>query len=234
MTKTLDRIGAGCLILGPVSFAAAEFLFPGDDGTSADMLDGMTAARGLLAAAITVSFASIVFLIPAFFTLGARPVNRGGALIRSGVAVAYLALLLNAVLLGVNVVFWQLADPATGRDVAVGGIDAVTGSPAAPVLISCHYLLVLGTLLLGAGLWRAGFGPRWAAAFVALCGVVDAVFGSFGDTADLIGGIVSDVMLIAGLCAYAWLLLREAHGPRSEVGSEGREWTGVDDGAPVV
>ncbi|WP_156138807.1 hypothetical protein [Microbacterium mangrovi] len=108
-----------------------------------------------------------------------------------------------------NIAFQALAAPSLDRAQMVHATEQIMASPLAPVALTGHYVLVLAAVMLGVGFWRAGVGPRWAAIAIALCGPVDALAGVFGSAGDLVGGILSNALLIGGFAAEAWFLVRE-------------------------
>jgi len=206
----LRAIGAVCLVLGPIAFSVAEYAGPDASGSPDQMLAAFSADRIGLAVAIVASLLSVLFFIAGLFLLAARRLERRGrVLLPLGLGITLVAMLANTALLGVNVLFLSMTSPSLDQAQMAALIGSLVANPFAPVLLSGHYVLVVGFVLVGLGLWRAGIGPAWAAWFVALCGVVDAVGGMFGAIGDQIAGAVSDGMMIAGFAVMGWFLLRE-------------------------
>lgn len=199
------RIGAACLVLGPLCFAGAELASP-EMGSSADgVLRSVGDAAATMPAVLGLMLATPLFFVPGLFAMLDRRLPRGRALTDTGLALCLWSFLTGAALVGVNVVFLAMTDPALDRPAMVRLLDTLMHSPLASVLLSGHVVLVLAVLLLGAGLWRAGVGPRWAAAAIGLAGIADAALSPFGE----VSSIVSNGLMIAGFGAHAWLLLRE-------------------------
>ncbi|CAL8970192.1 hypothetical protein CELL_00710 [Cellulomonas sp. T2.31MG-18] len=201
------RTGAVCLLTGPLCFAAAEAVWPETGSSAEDMLRSVAAARASMPAALGLMLATSLLFVPGTFAMLSRRLPRGRALCDTGLGLALWSFLANAALVGVNTVFVAMTDPAVDHHAMVQLLDTLMTSPFALVLLSGHWVLVVAFLLLGAGLWRAGVGPRWAAAAIGLCGVVDMALSPLGD----VSSIVSDLLMLAGFAAQAWLLLRENH-----------------------
>ena len=203
-------VGAATLVLGPLCFAAAESLTQQGTDDPNRILDTLAAHHGATAASILLSVVSAAFLIWGLFAVAGRRLTRGRLLVPVGLALALWAMLANTLLLGVNVAFLAMSDPTLDRGAMVTAVNTVQHSPLGPVALTGHFVLVIAFLVLGIGFWRAGIGPRWAAALVALCGVVDAtedLWGSAGHV--LVGIVISDGMMTAGFAAIAWFLLRQ-------------------------
>jgi|GEM_PF-3074926 len=207
----LRMLGTVCLVLGPVAFAVAEYSAP---GASPEDPTAMLAAIGEhsvgAATAIVATLLSAFFLIAGICLLTARRFTRGRVLVASGIGLVLWALLSNTVLLGVNAAFIAMSDPSLDRGQMSTLLGVIGGSPLAPVALSGHGLLVVAFVVLGIGFWRAGLGPRWAGAAIALCGLADVAGGFFGETGDLVGSVLSNGLMIAGFAAEGWFLAREA------------------------
>lgn len=208
LTHRRRTLAGGCLIVAPVCFAAAEFLSPQTQGTPQQMLDSMAASRDTMPYAVVASLLSSLLFIPGLFGLLTRPFPRGGRLADSGLAITYYSLVAMVALNGINVVFMAMVDPSMDRAAMVKLFDTMTHSPLALPILAGHYLLVLGLLLLGLGLWRAGVGPRWAAASLGAAGLADVAL-SMVPLPEEAGSVISNALLIGGSAAYGWLLLRE-------------------------
>lgn len=215
LTHRRRTVAGICLILAPVCFAAAEFLSPETEGSTRQMLDSMAASRDTMPYSVVASLLSSLLFIPGLFGLLTRPFPRGGRLADSGLAITYYSLVAMVALNGINLVFIAMVAPSMDRAAMVHLFDTLTQNPLALPILAGHYLLVLGLLLLGVGLWRAGVGPRWAAASLALAGLADVAL-SMVPLPEQVGSIVSNALLIAGSAAYGWLLLREQTEPPAE------------------
>ena len=199
------RVGAACLVLGPLCFAGAEMTSP-EMGSSADqMLRSVAGAAATMPVTLGLMLATSLFFVPALFALLSRHLPRGRALADTGLALCLWSFVTDAALVGVNTVFLAMTDPVLDRPAMVRLLDTLMHSPLAPVILSGHVVLVLGVLLLGIGLWRGGVGPRWAAVAIGLSGVVDWGLSPLGE----VSSIVSNALLVAGFGAHAWLLVRE-------------------------
>lgn len=213
------RIGAACLLAGPLCFAAVELVWPETGSSAEDVLRSVAAARPSMPAALGLMLATSLLFVPGVFAMLSRPLPRGRALCDTGLGLALWSFLTNAALVGVNTVFVAMTDPAVDHRAMVQLLDTLMASPVAMVLLSGHWVLVVAFLLLGAGLWRAGVGPRWAAAAIGLCGVADLALSPLGE----MSSIVSDLLMLAGFGAQAWLLLREDHPEESRAATSGAE-----------
>lgn len=212
------RVGAACLVLGPLCFAGAEMSSPEMGGSADQMLRSVADAAARMPVALGLMVATSIFFVPALFALLSRDLPRGRALVDTGLALCLWSFVTDAALVGVDTVFLAMTDPALDRPAMVRLLGTLMHSPLAPVLLSGHLVLVLGFLLLGAGLWRGGVGPRWAAAAIGLAGVVDWGLSPLGE----VSSIVSDTLLVAGFGAYAWLLLREGRPDHATVAQPSR------------
>lgn len=205
LDPTRRWIGAAGLVLGPVCFAAAEFTGPETSGTSAQMLHDMAGARGPLLVSALLTLLTAVFFVPGLFAMLSRPLARGRWFALAGLGLSLWSFLTNVALVGANAMFWSMTEPGMEPSPMVRLLESLHTNPLAPVMLSGHFVLVLGVLLLGIGLWRAGIGPRWAAAAIGLAGVADVALSPFGE----LGSIVSNALVLAGFGAQAWLLVRE-------------------------
>ncbi|QGF23180.1 hypothetical protein [Raineyella fluvialis] len=208
LTPTQRWIAAGCLVAAPLLFAAAEFLSPSGEGTPDQLLDALAAASRTAPLGLVAGLLSSAFFVPGLFGLLSRPMARGRLLAEAGLTLLYYGLLANIALGGLNVMFLAMADPRMDRAAMVQLFDRMTREPVVGPLLAGHYLMALGALLLGLGLWRGGVGPRWAAAAVGLSGVTDAALGMVAP--DLVASVVSNGLLIGGFVAYAWTVSRES------------------------
>ncbi|SDB92752.1 hypothetical protein GA0111570_10967 [Raineyella antarctica] len=202
------RIAAACLVLAPLLFTTAEFLTPQSDGTPGELLDALAAAGPTATMGLAATLLSSLLFVPGLFGLLSRPMRRGTAIADAGLALLYYGLVANVALVGLNVMFVAMADPAMDRVAMVALFERMTHETTIVIpLLAGHYLMAAGALLLGLGLWRGGVGPRWAAVAVGLAGVTDALLGSVG--LEEVGSVVSNALLVCGFVAYAWLLLHE-------------------------
>ncbi|MGN8024815.1 hypothetical protein [Microbacterium sp. 22242] len=207
----LRTLGAVCLVLGPVAFAVAEYSAPGaSPGDPAAMLAAIGEHSVGAATAIVATLLSAFFFIAGICLLAGRRFTRGRVLVPTGIGLVLWSLLSNTLLLGLNVAFIAMADPSLDRGQMSALMRVIGGSPLAPVALSGHDVLVVAFVALGVGFWRAGLGPRWAGAAIALCGLVDLAGGFFGEMGDLVGSILSNGLMIAGFAAEGWFLAREA------------------------
>jgi len=204
------RTVAGCaLVLGPVLFAAAELSGPELTGSSAHQVAQLAAHRGQQVVSSLLSIATAMVLL--IGVLGAVHLVR-----RRGVVAAHLAAVLSvyglvaahAALGGVNLVFAELGTPGLDRTAMVDLYDTVTHSAIGAPLLLGHFALVVGLLLLGVSLWRAGVGPRWAAVCVVLYPVSDVLLSIV--PASEVADVVSNGFGIVGLGALGLHVLRMA------------------------
>jgi hypothetical protein len=209
LSPVARALAAASLVLGPVLFAVAEFASPDIEGGSAQMLAAIGDHRTGMLVSIAASLLSAFFLVAGVFLLGRTPSAKGRALIGTGTGLILWAMLADTALLGVNIVFVAMTDPSLDSAQMERLIGVITTNPMGLALITGHYVLVAGYVLLGLGLWRAHIGPVWAAVFIAACGLIDALGDFFGPVGGIVVGGVSDAMLIAGFGAMGWFLLRD-------------------------
>lgn len=200
-------VGAACLLVSPLLFAAAELLAPEVDGTRpVDQLAAYTNHyRPALGAVGLALLMTMTLLVATFAVLGAVRA-RGAALAHAAAAmVVYGLVTAHAALPGANLVMAEMARPGNDRGAMVMLMDGIFHDPMGLPLLLGHYVFTLGIVLLGVTLLRAGLGPRWAGVCVLLAPVCDMVLG--GLVGELSATLVSDVLWAAGFAAVAWHLL---------------------------
>lgn len=196
--------GALCLVLGPALLLAASIVVPWTgDAEPAEYLritgENVTATQvgGLLA--LVAFLALIPATLAVMRVLGRRaPLLglTGGALAVAGWACGMLWVVSDQIFIG-------LAERESVRDEAAAALDASSAWVIDVMFVLFLAGIVLGVILLGVGLWRARVVPRWAAAAVALGGLLGPVAHAADSKAlDLVG----TALLLVGLATVARLV----------------------------
>jgi hypothetical protein len=163
------------LLLGPVLFAAAEMTFPEPSESAANQVAQFAAHRTEQLTAGMLSVFTTMVLLPALLGTVHLVRSRGVALAHiSALMIGYGLIAAHAALGGVNLIWGMLGSRGLDQAAMADLYDRVTHNVAvgAPLLLG-HWAFVLGIILLGVALWRAGVGPRWAAVCIVLFPVSD-------------------------------------------------------------
>ena len=172
--RRIRRVFAGtCAIAGPLLFFVATLEEPmGSDDTGAELLAYLQGHSRIEVAADLISIAAILVLAPAF--IGAMHVlrNRAPLLGYLGGGLALMGTAFLTVLITVDGVAIEMVARGTSRTDMAAVLDrALTQdlliSVMFGVFVAGH---VVGTTLLGVGLWRSRLVPSWSALAVAVAG----------------------------------------------------------------
>lgn len=207
-TESIKRIGTGLsMILAPLLLAVGFAIHPAEKQSGAEQLQMIVDNIGRWNAAHLMILASLVLFIPA--TLGLmRRLRRGGAWFGLiGGALASIGVVFFGALVGVEALATSaFADvPADPRAGLAPGVQAFIDSKG---LIPVVYLtagLILGLLVLAAGLFVARTAPRWTSMTIAAASLV--MLASLVVN-DLTIGAVGAAVLLVGLGAVGLQTLR--------------------------
>lgn len=209
--RRVRRIFSGvCLIAGPTLFFVSAVM-SGPDDTAAERLDYLRDHTATAVAANLASIAAILLLVPAL--IGAMHVLRnrapllgylGGGLALVGFAFLSVLIALEGVAIEMAAVGTATRDMATVLDRSANQ-DVVIGVMFA-IFVAGH---VLGTTLLGVGLFRARLVPVWAAAALTLAGPLHFVAHGIGNRPI---DFVAFSLLVIGLATLGVRVLRMADG----------------------
>lgn len=202
------RFGAIAVVAAPVLFALGELTSPTEGDDPAGDLGIQAAHHGQLLLSISAGLLASVLFIPAFFALMNPVRRRGTVLTHLGAGMALLGTALSGlVLAGLDFVLYEASAPGVDRAALSRFLRHATQDPVgAPILIG-HYLFAIGIVLLAAGLYRAGTGPRWAAVSLGLAPLLDSVLGTIGVPDTLVVAGLTDLLFVAGAAGLAWWLL---------------------------
>ena len=203
-----STIGGLSLLAAPILFTAAEILSPDSGGDAAASLTSFSHHRSALLASALLGLASTMFLIPAVAAT-LHPIRRRGVSFAdiSAVLVIYGLVTAHAALGGINIMFYEMTDPALPRPamLALGDKLFHAHAIAGPILLG-HYAFALGILLLGIGVWRShAFAPWVGPCFVAWI-LTDIALGS-APVGHVVADVVSNLFAVAAFWTIGWTLL---------------------------
>jgi hypothetical protein len=207
-TTNFRKAVAGlCLLSAPLLFAGSEMLAPDSDSSgAAEQLTAFAQHRGLLLASALLGIATSILFIPALFGLLQYVRARGASYGHVAVTLMLYGLITaHAALDGINIMFWEMAKPGMDRTAMVSLLDGLQHESVGAPLLAGHYLFAIGYILLGVALWRARSFPRWAALFVILTPIIDAL-ASFTPV-NLIGEGIANTLAVAAFGAMGLKML---------------------------
>jgi hypothetical protein len=167
-TEKFRRRAAGaCLILAPLTLAAAQFIHPGqgEDGMVQSVAEN--AGRVELASLLTV-LSSVIF-IPAFVGILRLMRDRGSVLGHLGASLAIAGVIGHAVVAGSELILVWLVRTWTDLDQLAALVNAGPQGAAFSVIMLMFIVgFFVGLLLLAAGLLRARTVPWWVALLIGI------------------------------------------------------------------
>jgi hypothetical protein len=189
-----------CLAMGSVGQLAQLLVTPvSSAGTVTDNAAAAIAAPGRMAAGTWLDL-TIVFFVPALMVVGRFA---GARTTRLGWVATLIAV--GSTLPGVA--FLLATDPMYASKTPASAIQAYTENPVVGVSTGIFLIgHVLGLLLLGIALWRAGRVPRWAGVCLALYPLAELGGTAAGVTAVAVAGYL---LLVAAFGACGAALLQE-------------------------
>jgi hypothetical protein len=107
---------------------------------------------------------------------------------------------------GVNLVMLQMAKDPANSAVHVDVLDGVGSGPAVPFMAMGLLGTVLGLVVLGIAVWRAGVGPRWLGPVLVLFVVVEFA----GAGISVWAGYASALLFLVGFLTLALVVARSA------------------------
>jgi hypothetical protein len=217
MTQTISRttgadirpawrwVAAVILPVGPVAVALLRFLLPyytADD--SATITSKIVGHLDRTSVVLWLSYIAFVTLVPGVYFVG-RLARRGAPWL-TGIALCLMVP-------GYLSLPWLVSSDALNWSAGTAGVDQATITKITEVthgsvdvagiaFVAGH---VLGTIVLGAAMWRSGVGGRWAAAAVAVSQplhLISVIISSH--PLDLVGWGLQAV----GFAAVGWAILR--------------------------
>ncbi len=215
-TSSFRRLAGGLsLMTAPLLFSFVEITYPARGESPAEALANGAAQSGLWLTDIYLGLAADILFIIAAFALLAVCQQRGAALAVAAAALTVTGSCLAAATGGLHWVQWAMAQPGVDRATAVSVLSQVMQNAAgAPVAFGHWFLRALGVALFGIAVWRSGFGYRWAGLAATLGIVIDVLAGFLPleqiPAIDLAVSLVTDGLLIVGLAALGWRILRPA------------------------
>jgi hypothetical protein len=176
-TRTLRRVAVAVLLpLGPLAVAAIRGYLPYFHATDSNQTVAQAAAEpGRMSAVLWCGVVAMVALVPS--ALGAARLAQRRAPVLSLLAVGLLVPSFVMLFFGSgDLTLWAVANAGIDPATAVRVYD--TAGTAGPAMLSMIVFVaghVIGTVLLGAALWRARVVPVWAAIAVMVSQPLHAV-----------------------------------------------------------
>jgi hypothetical protein len=209
------------LLLAPVLFAGAEILAPDSNGTGAAQLANYAQHRAVLLAAALLGLGATMFFVPAIFGILHKVRERGVTFAHIAAAMCIYGLVTaHAALGGVNIMFYEMTSPNLNKSAMASLLDTLSNGPAiaAPLLLG-HFVLAIGMLLLGIGVWRSRAFPRWAGPCIVLWIVVDILIGS-APVNHVVADIASNAFALIGFGTLGWTLLTSTNASWDHLSAE--------------
>lgn len=193
---------ATCGVLTVISV----LLMPDFSGSDVQRLQAIAAAPATAAVSALLFVAS---QLP--FAVGLAGVahllrDRTPVLAALGVVLAVLGGFGHAVYGGVNLVMLQMAKDPANATVHADVLSGAGSGPAVPFMAMGLLGTVLGLVLLGIAVWRAGVGPRWLGPVLILFVVVEFA----GAGISVWAGYASAVLFLVGFLTLALVVARSA------------------------
>lgn len=206
---------ATCAVLTVVSV----LLMPDFSGGQADWL------REIAAAPTASAISALVFVASQLpFAVGLVGVahllrDRTPVLAALGATLAVLGGFGHATYGGVNLVMLQMARDTANTGVHADVLSGMESGPAVPFMAAGLLGTVLGLVLLGVAVWRAGVGPRWLGPVLVLFVVVEfagsgiSVWAGYASAALFGVGFLTLALLVARSATPVWTTASEAATP---------------------
>lgn len=206
-TRGITRWAAAILLpIGPAAVAVLRYVLPYDtvDDTST-MAAKVIAEPGRASVVLWVGLLAILTLVPAAYAVGRLTRRRAPKLTLVALALLIPGYLALGWLAGGDQLLWAGADAGmnAGDVTRIAGAVHPTGEIAGVFFVLGH---VVGTVLLGAAMWRSRVVARWAAVAVMASQPVHIVAAVIvpNHTLDLFGwGLQA-----AGFAAAGWAILK--------------------------
>jgi hypothetical protein len=196
--RTLRRLVAASLALCAVLTAVSVLTMPafGGDYTEAlaEIADTPTSALSSLLFVLAQLPFAIGFVGVAYLTGARRPVLSFAA-----ATLAVLGAFGHAVYGGVSLLMVDMAADSAQHTTYGALLAGAENGTLTPFLAMGLVGTVLGVVLTGVAVWRAGFGPRWLGAVLVAFVLVEFVGSSLSDWA----GYASGLLYLAGLLTLA-------------------------------
>lgn len=188
-----------CLILGPI--AQMYRTFPRYDMTSAEMLAWINQyTGGSLYHSLIYHLLGMLLFVPVYLGLAHLLRERSPKLAVIGSTFAIISALAFYGMGTVNLVFYGMASSGLDQSIMAQVIDRMASSPIFLVIVAPFLLfMVIGTICLVAGLWRARVVPRVALLFVIAAIILDIVAPNVG---------FLEICKVPLLVGYGWIGLR--------------------------
>jgi hypothetical protein len=197
---------AASLAMCGVLTVVAVLLMPDFSGGEVEWLQAIAAAPTAASVSAMLYVASQLTLAVGLAGVAHLVRDRTPVLAALGATFAVLGAFGHAVYGGVNLVMLKMAEDATNRGAHAGVLSDVGSGPAIPFMAMGVLGTILGLVLLGIAVWRAGLGPRWLGPVLVLFVLVEFIGAGFSVWA----GYASGLLFLVGFLALALAVSRSS------------------------
>jgi hypothetical protein len=201
------RIAGAAMVAAPLVFVAAEVLHARFELDPEEQLAAVAENTGRWYAAHLLVLTALALVVPAFLGLARIVRPRRPVLAHVGLILFVPGVVALAAGVGMELVLWQMAQPAADRAEMVALAERVNESAGIAPVFVVLLCFPVAWLLAGIGLYAARAVPAWAAALV-------AVSQPFGFAVELAGGpkalaVAAQVLFALGLVPIGVRVLRQ-------------------------
>jgi hypothetical protein len=202
---TRGTVAASLATCGVLTVVAV-LLMPDFSGNEAQWLQAIAAASTSSAVSAMLFVGSQLPFAVGLVGVAHLLRDRTPVLAALGAAFAVLGGFGHAAYGGVNLVMLEMAKDRANAAVHADVLSGVGSGPAVPFMAAGLLGTVIGLVLLGIAVWRAGAGPRWLGPVLVLFVVVEFAGSGFSVWA----GYASAVLFLVGFLTLALLVARSA------------------------
>jgi hypothetical protein len=202
---TRSAVAASLATCGVLTVIAV-LLMPDFSGSEAQWLQAIAAAPTAAAVSALLFVGSQLPFAVGLVGVAHLLRDRTPVLAALGAALAVLGGFGHAAYGGVNLVMLQMAKDPANAAIHADVLSGVGSGPAVPFMATGLLGTVLGMVLLGIAVWRAGVGPRWLGPVLVLFVVVEFAGSGFSVWA----GYASAVLFLAAFLTLALVVARSA------------------------
>jgi hypothetical protein len=206
---------ATCAVLTVVSV----LLMPDFSGSEAQWLHAIAASPTSSAVSAVLFVASQLPFAVGLVGVAHLLRGRTPVLAALGAALAVLGGFGHAAYGGVNLVMLQMAKDPVNAEVHADVLSGVGSGPAVPFMAAGLLGTVLGLVVLGVAVWRAGVGPRWLGPVLVLFVVVEfagaglSVWAGYASAALFLVGFLTLALVVVRSATPQWTTAAEAASP---------------------
>jgi len=162
------KVAGAAMIAAPAVIVVAEILHPKFEMDAAKQLSIVADNTGRWYAAHALVLVALALVVPAFIGLAHILEATRPTLSHLGLIAFVPGLVVLAALAGMELVLWQIAQPAADRAEMIALAERLDESAGIAALFVLVLLYPVAWLLVGTGLYLARLVPRWTAVLIAL------------------------------------------------------------------